>query len=155
MSPLLTAVSRQRAPRFREAAYSAIKESILNGNVEAGEPLIEERIAAALEMSRTPVREALAILEHEGLLAARAGRGLFIRELSREEFLDLFTANEVVEPYLAQKAAVVATDNDIERLEQTIEIGRRAVESLSVHGIFCAPAANSIASWARSPAMPR
>ena len=68
----------QRTPRFREAAYTAIKEAILAGEIEADEPLIEERLAGPLGISRTPVREALAILEHEGLLAPRGGRGLFI-----------------------------------------------------------------------------
>jgi DNA-binding GntR family transcriptional regulator len=79
------------------------------------------------------VREALAILEHEGLIAPGNGRGLFIREISREEFLELFTANEVVEPYLARTATVRATSEGIERLEIAIEIGRQASVSHSIH----------------------
>lgn len=125
-------ISRRRAPRFREAAYKAIKEAVLSGQIGAGEPLFEERLAAALGISRTPVREALAILEHEGLLAARSGRGLYIRELSSDQFLDLFTANEVVEPYLARRAAVTATDADIAQMRDTIELGVRAAETLNV-----------------------
>jgi len=58
---------------------------------------------------------------------------LFIREISREVFLELFTANEVVEPYLARTATVRATSDGIERLENAIEIGRQASLSHSIH----------------------
>jgi len=133
MPSTLTVVSRQRAPRFRELAHAAIKKAILDGAIEPGEPLFEERLAASLGISRTPVREALAILEHEGLVAPGNGRGLFIRAISREEFLELFTANEVVEPYLARTATVRATSEGIEALEAAIEIGRHASLSHSIH----------------------
>lgn len=123
----------RRAPRMREAAYSALKEAILAGRIEAGEPLFEERIAAALGISRTPVREALAILEHEGLIAPRGGRGLFIRDLTRDEFQDMFTANEVVEPYLARRAALRATEFDIESSQAAVDAGRIAALNLDLH----------------------
>jgi DNA-binding GntR family transcriptional regulator len=122
----------RRAPRYREAAYAAIKEAILSGEIAAGEPLVEERIAAALGISRTPVREALAILEHEGLIAPR-GRGLFIRELTREEFLDMFVANEVVEPYLARRAALHATEADISAMQAAIDHGRAAAQAVDLY----------------------
>ncbi len=79
ISPLLAA----RAPTYREAAYVAIKEAILAGQIEPGQALIEERLAALLDISRTPVREALAILEHEGLIAPVYRRGLCMQADSR------------------------------------------------------------------------
>jgi DNA-binding GntR family transcriptional regulator len=133
MALVLPGLDRRPAPRFREAAYVSIKEAILSGAIAAGEPLFEERLADALGISRTPVREALAILEHEGLLAPRVGRGLYIRELSRDDFVDLFTANEVVEPYLARRAAVMATDHDLEQMRATVDLGIRAASSLNVY----------------------
>lgn len=132
MGTVLRMLPARRAPRYREAAYAAIKEAILSGELAAGEPLIEERIAAALGISRTPVREALAILEHEGLIAPR-GRGLFIRELTREEFLDMFVANEVVEPYLARRAALHATETDIAAMQAAIDRGRAAAKAVDLH----------------------
>jgi DNA-binding GntR family transcriptional regulator len=122
----------QKAPRFREAAYGAIKEAILDARISGDEPLIEERIAAALGISRTPVREALAILEHEGLIAARGGKGLFIREISREEFFDMFSANEVVEPYLARRAALLATEEQLAQLQAAIDRGVEAARSVDL-----------------------
>src|SRR3954451_6001522 len=63
---LLQPVAVSKVPRYREAAYIAIKEAILAGQLGPNQPLTEEQIAASLNISRTPVREALAILEHEG-----------------------------------------------------------------------------------------
>jgi DNA-binding GntR family transcriptional regulator len=116
LQPLLL----DRAPRYREAAYAAIKDAILSRQLDPSEPLVEEKIAAALTISRTPVREALAILEHEQLIAPRGGRGLYVRELTREEFVALFVANEVVEPTLARRAAMRAAPEQIGAMREAV-----------------------------------
>lgn len=119
-----------RAPRFREAAYSAIKEAILSGAFGPHQPLIEEQIAAKLAISRTPVREALSILEHEGLLAPRSGRGLYVAILDRAAFAALFIANETVEPYLVRQAALGATPEQLAELHDSLDRAGRAAEEL-------------------------
>lgn len=132
MSPLTV----ERAPTFREAAYQAIKQAILAGELEPGQPLVEERLAARLQISRTPVREALAILEHEGLIAPILRRGLFVCRLSREQVVELFTANEAVEPYLARRAAFYATPEQLAALEATIRDGETCAEERDVAGFL-------------------
>jgi DNA-binding GntR family transcriptional regulator len=126
----------ERSVTFREAAYAAIKQAILAGSIEPGQPLIEERLAALLQISRTPVREALAILEHEGLIAPIYRRGLFVCQLTREQVIDLFTANEAVEPFLARRAAFYADDADLERLEACISAGEACVEQRNKAGFL-------------------
>lgn len=123
-----------KSPRYREAAYQAIKDAILNGHFAPGEPLIEEQIASTLKISRTPVREALALLEHEELIAPRGGRGLYVRQLSREEFIAMFVANEAVEPYLARQAALRATDEQQREMLAAVERGVEAAETNSTPG---------------------
>jgi DNA-binding GntR family transcriptional regulator len=125
-------VSVQRGPRFREAAFAAIKDAILGGGIAAGEPLVEARIATALGISRTPVREALALLEHEGLIAHQPGTGLVIRELSREEFIEMFVANELVEPQLARRAAVYATPEHVAEIQRAIDLGTQAMRDVDI-----------------------
>jgi DNA-binding GntR family transcriptional regulator len=124
----LQPVSIKRAPRYREAAYAAIKEAILSGAFGSNTALIEEHIAARLNISRTPVREALAILEHEGLLATRGGRGLFVSVLSREQFVALFIANEAVEPFLVRNAALGVTTKQLAALEDCLARADQAAE---------------------------
>jgi DNA-binding GntR family transcriptional regulator len=125
---LLQPLSVKRAPRYREAAYAAIKEAILAGAFVPNIALIEEQIAARLNISRTPVREALAILEHEGLLTARGTRGLFVSVLSREEFVALFIANEAVEPFLVRHAALGATLEQLAALKECLARANQAAE---------------------------
>jgi DNA-binding GntR family transcriptional regulator len=125
-----------KAPTFREAAYQAIKQGILAGQIEPGQPLVEERLAAMLQISRTPVREALAILEHEGLIAPIYRRGLFVCKLSREQVVELFTANEAVEPFLARRAAFYATPEQLAALDAAIGDGEGCVARVDVSGFL-------------------
>lgn len=110
-----------KAPKYREVAYLAIKKAILSGQLEPNYPLLEEQLAATLNISRTPVREALALLEHEGLINISNGnRGLFVHQVTQPEFIEIFMANEVIEPFLARKAAENATPSQIADLEQNV-----------------------------------
>ncbi len=127
--PILQPIAVKRQ-RFREAAYQAIKEAILAGQLESEQPLVEEQLAERLHISRTPVREALALLEHEQLISPRGGRGLYVRKLSREEFVQIFVANETVEPYLVRRAALLATDDQLVAIGETVARG----ESCAVSG---------------------
>jgi DNA-binding GntR family transcriptional regulator len=126
----------QKTPRFREAAYAAIKEAILSGQLTPHQALVEEQLAAMLQISRTPVREALAILEHEGLIGPRGGRGLYVCMISRETFVEMFVANEAVEPYLVRQAALHATDDLIGALHETIDRARTSTTDHDLAGFL-------------------
>lgn len=122
-----------KAPKYREVAYSAIKKAILSGQLEPNKPLFEEQLAAMFSISRTPVREALALLEHDGLITSSQGnRGMFVRQLSQEEFIDIFSANEVIEPFLARQAAALASDEQVRALELNVETYQKCVDQIAV-----------------------
>jgi DNA-binding GntR family transcriptional regulator len=125
-----------RAPRFREAAYKEIKEAILDGRFVPSQPILEEDLAEALQVSRTPVREALAILQHEGLLAPRNGRGLYVRPVTRDDFIAMFTANEVVEPYLVRRATLLATGEMIAEMRAVLELEAQVAKTGDMPAFF-------------------
>lgn len=118
-----------RSPTYREVAYTMIKDAILAGQLEPGQPLIEERLAGLLNISRTPVREALAILEHEGLLTSFYRRGLYVHSVTRAEFTALLAANEAVEPAMARRAAISAAEQQLAAMRAAIEAGVRCAEA--------------------------
>jgi len=132
----LQPIASSKTPKYRELVHAAIKDAILNGSFEPGHPLVEEQIAHELMVSRTPVREALAILEHEQLIAPRGGRGLFVREMTRAEFVERFVANEAVEPYLARRAALLATEAQLEEMAVAIHRGKSAAASNDIPGLL-------------------
>lgn len=115
----------RRSNRLREVAYHAIKDAILDGRLSQEDPLVEERLAVMLQISRTPVREALAILEHEGLIEAVPYKGMFVRDVTLDEFLLMYETMEIIEPTLARLAAARVQDSDIAQLDHFLGLAER------------------------------
>ncbi|MCJ8140871.1 GntR family transcriptional regulator [Falsirhodobacter halotolerans] len=84
-------------------AYRRITDMILRGTLPMGAPLQEARLGAALGMSRTPVREAIARIESEGL-ALRHGRILRVGDLTPAEVEGIFVLRLDLEPFAAEGA---------------------------------------------------
>ena len=64
---------------LREVVFLTLRKSILKGELQPGERLMEIQLANKLGVSRTPIREAIRMLEHEGLVVMKPRRGRFIR----------------------------------------------------------------------------
>jgi len=122
-----------RQLRHRDAAYLAVKRAILSGQFPAGASLGEESLAQALKISRTPIRESLAILEHEGFIAPAPGRGLCVRKMSRKEFLSICEAGEMIDPYLAGRAAELITPARAMAIECVLDAGDQAIAAQELH----------------------
>lgn len=73
----------------RDAA-EALREQILDGRLSPGARLIEAEYCAAFGISRTPLREAIKVLESEGLLTVRSGRGVHVTAMTERDIADLF-----------------------------------------------------------------
>jgi len=80
-----------------ELAYDRLLKLILNGTLGAGTLLHELALARELDISRTPVREALVRLEAEGLVARHAGRALVVREAPIREFMEVLRVRSILE----------------------------------------------------------
>ena len=95
---------KRKTARSREFVYEAVKHAILSGYFEPHQRLIEDRLGKALEVSRTPIREALAILEHEGLIESIPYKGIMVKPVTVQEFLGMYAALEAVEASIARTA---------------------------------------------------
>lgn len=116
---------------FRRRAYEALREAILATNIYETPVedlrLDERRLAARLGVSRTPIREALARLEHEGLVENLPRRGYFIVRKTKEELVEIITVWAALESMAARLLIQVASDEDIASLRTifaTFENGR-------------------------------
>jgi DNA-binding GntR family transcriptional regulator len=98
-----------------DEAYESIRRAILEGTLRPGERIVEQRLAKLLNVSRTPVREALLKLERENLVA-RAGRGMAVRSFSAEEVHDIYDLRAHIESYAARRAAERITDAELAEL---------------------------------------
>lgn len=94
-----------RPAAAKDRAYDYVKERILDGRFPGGELLSEGEVAEALEVSRTPVREAFLLLEAEGLMRLYPKRGALIVPVSPEEVRDVFETRLMVETHAAERVA--------------------------------------------------
>lgn len=85
--------------------YSALRKEIRDWVLPPGTPLGEVEVSRRLNVSRTPVREAIQRLSREGLVVLVAGRGAFVSSISLPDILDLFQMREALEPQAARLAA--------------------------------------------------
>jgi GntR family transcriptional regulator of vanillate catabolism len=86
-------------------AYAALRDSILGGHLRPGERLSEQAMVQRLDVSRTPVRAALARLEEEGLLETRPSGGFAVRSFSESEVLAAIEIRGALEGLAARLAA--------------------------------------------------
>jgi DNA-binding GntR family transcriptional regulator len=95
----------ERPPAAKDRAYAFVKERILDGVYPGGELLSEGEVAQALEVSRTPVREAFLLLEAEGLMRLFPKRGALVVPVSPGEVRDLMDTRLLVERDAARRVA--------------------------------------------------
>ncbi len=110
----------RQKPRKADEAYRMMKNLILTSELAPGEMLDERYLMEVLEIGRTPLREAIQRLAHEGLVAIAPRKGSWVTDLSISDLQDLIAARELVEPAVAASAAVRATQDDIAHLEELI-----------------------------------
>jgi DNA-binding GntR family transcriptional regulator len=117
-------VLEQEVPLVRNASVAAtelIREAILDGRLAPGERLKEEELARELGISRTPVREALLLLQAEGLVDAAPNRGATVRAHGPEDLDDLYQLRALLEGYAARRAASRISAEAIEQLRASCE----------------------------------
>lgn len=98
-----------------------IEHMVMSGELKAGERINENAIAAELNVSRGPVREATRILAEAGLLTIMRNRGVFVREISLEDVLHVYDVRAGLARVSGRLAALRATEEDIAELQKLWE----------------------------------
>jgi DNA-binding GntR family transcriptional regulator len=101
--------------------YDRIKQDIVSGQLQPGEPLSEEDLAQRLQASRTPVREALRRLNHEGLVRIVPNKGAFVRVLTVRDIREIYEVREALESFAAGQAATRMSLEQISAISQLAE----------------------------------
>lgn len=104
-----------------EAAYAKLLEAIRSGTYGPGARLRETEVAARLNLSRTPVREALRRLEADGIVEHRPRLGAVIRQLDHSELVELYEMRSVLERTAAEMAAKHASAAELVALRDLNE----------------------------------
>lgn len=116
MSAEVPARSRRRRPRLSDEAAEHVRELIVSGQLEPGQFIRPEIMAAELDISATPMREGLLTLQSEGLLRVEPRRGFVVAPLSAADIEDVFTGQSLLAGELAARATSRMGSDDLDAL---------------------------------------
>ena len=127
-SPGRSGRAHRRVP-LRDQVRDALQERIAQGVLRPGSRIFEQEIAAEFGVSRVPVREAIRMLQSEGLVdVLPARRGVFVRSLDRRQVEELFDVREALEVLAAKLAAERASSETVDRMGELAVRARRSLQ---------------------------
>src|SRR5229473_5278152 len=112
---------------FAKEAYAALKQAICAMDIydHAQEIRLDERrLSEGLGVSRTPIREAMTLLEQEGFVRTRPRRGIFVVKKTKREIVEIITVMAALESMAARLAAERASDADLAELHGLMDAFR-------------------------------
>jgi DNA-binding GntR family transcriptional regulator len=130
---------RARRATAPEVVIETLRQAILDGHLPPGTRLRQEELAIAFGVSRIPVREALRVLEHEGLARSERHRGYTVASLEADELEEIYELRIVLESHAVRQAVPLLTASDLEdlqRLHDEMEAAPEGDERLACHERF-------------------
>lgn len=112
-----------------EQAFHILKEEIATGKLKVGDPLPEEKISAQLGISRTPLRDALAKLENEGLIRTRSGKPAVVSGFSKEDSLNHLEMRRILEIENLERIIHKMDEGNLRKLNDNINRQAQAVNN--------------------------
>ncbi|MBI5607046.1 MAG: GntR family transcriptional regulator [Deltaproteobacteria bacterium] len=120
---------------LRYKAHQLIKDRIISLELKPGDELREGNLAKGMGMGRTPVREALLMLEQEKLVECRANVGYVVRKLTRKEAEDYYALREALEEFAAPLIIERITPELVKELEKILQKSEECLKRGDIKGI--------------------
>ncbi len=114
---------------LRDVVFNTLREAILRGDLKPGERLMEIQLASQLGVSRTPIREAIRMLEQEGLAVTMPRKGAEVAKMTLKGMEDVLEIRAALDELASQLACERMTEAQLERLKdrkQDFEISLRS-----------------------------
>ena len=115
-----------------DGVVARLRSAIVRGTFAPGQRLNEAELAEAFSVSRGPIREALTVLDREGLLKVERHRGAWVTLLSRRDIDEIYELRLALERLAMERAARLATNEDCAAMADVIDLLRDAVERQDV-----------------------
>ena len=106
---------------LRDVVFNTLREAILKGELKPGERLMELQLASKLGVSRTPIREAIRMLQQEGLAVTIPRRGAEVAKMTEKNMEDVLQIREALEILAVQLACEKVTEQQVLKLEEAVE----------------------------------
>lgn len=115
--------------RVFDEVYNRLRAAIIAGHFAAGERFVERSLTERLQVSRTPIREAIKRLEQEGLVVCYPHRGCFVRSPSYDEAREAYEMRRVAEGVAGELAASRASDAELASIRELLAATRVRLEA--------------------------
>lgn len=125
------AFSQIQAISLRQQVVEQIRAAIIEGRLKPNDHIVEASLTQQLGVSRTPVREALILLEQDGLVVSHPHRGVFVRNFTTQDVANIFSMRTNLENFAGELIIETLNESDYQHLEQLIERQRRAINAAS------------------------
>lgn len=113
--------------RVHREVYEALRRAITSGELVPGQRLVEATLANQLGVSRAPLREAISVLERDGLISRLPRRGMVVSSLSRKDVVEIYGLRMALESWAIAKACEEASVEEIAGLEFIVDGMRDAI----------------------------
>lgn len=121
---------------MREKVYDTLKQMIIDGVIKPGERIIETEYSNKFQISRTPIREAIRMLELEGLVESQTTGGVIVKTLTREEISEIYKIRIALESLIIEEIIKKINNQDIKKLEKVLKNTKKAFEIKDIEKVF-------------------
>src|SRR5437588_9307694 len=136
LSPMIDVPRLDTSSSFAKEAYAALKRAICAMDIYDRPDEIrldERRLSEGLGVSRTPIREAMTLLEQEGFVRTLPRRGIYVVKKTKREIVDMITVMAALESMAARLAAERASDAEIAWLRRLMDEFRSGPDGYDAH----------------------
>ena len=120
---------------LRDVVFNTLREAILKGELQPGERLMELQLAAKLGVSRTPIREAIRMLEQEGLAITIPRRGAEVAKMTEKDMNDVLQVREALDELAVSIACELITEEELEKLSEAVKNFEEAIGTKDIKQI--------------------
>jgi DNA-binding GntR family transcriptional regulator len=131
-------IKKVQTQSLTSVIYDQLEDMILTGRLKPGERINESKLAAQLEVSRAPIREACRQLEKHGMVQIIARRGTFVANIAVSEVKELYDIRASLDALAAENAAVLRTPEDLDELSNILKNMQEAIEADDAKKYFAA-----------------
>ena len=112
---------QHRTQSLTDRVYATLRSEILTAQRRPETFLLEHELAAEFGVSKTPIREALRLLVHEGWVVVLPRKGYLVRPLRLQDVREIFAMRQVIEPFLVVEAIKRGTEEQLDELEAHVD----------------------------------
>jgi DNA-binding GntR family transcriptional regulator len=133
----------RRPPNFKDMVAAELRQRIFQGHLKPGQKIDQDGLADEMGLSKLPVREALIMLEHEGLVENFPRRGSFVAPLTPDDIRDHYRLIAVMSGLAARRAAELISDEELrslrdlmDKLEATADVSEQEKLNFRFHRVI-------------------